>query len=912
MKFFDYSKLIALCFLIFGIIQVIDAQNDTLSLKGVIVSQADNSPIIGSTIMLINIKDSTKSKYQSAGINGGFKFVGLGQAFYRLKITSIGFKPFQKIIRLQLPSNDLGRITLAVDEIAIKEVRVNEQIAPVQQKGDTTQYNAAAFKTNPDANTADLVKKMPGIVVDQDGVTANGETVQQVLLDGKRFFGQDPLLSLNTIPAEIVDKVLVYDEQSEQSKLTGFDDGNTTKTMNLITKSGKKNGKFGNVYAGAGNNDLYKAGGNLNSFKDDRRVTIIGMSNNINQQNFGQEDLVGLGGSGGRGGFRRGGNSSFITGEQDGITQTNSFGINFTDKLNKKLTVEGSYFLNSTDNNQNESLIRETFLNKGSQFYEETSKSNSSNDNHRLNLRLDYDLNDNTKLMLRSNFSLQNQINRELTTGRSFVDSSIPLSLVNNLYESKSESFNMNHNLIYQHKFKKVGRTITVDINEQTTPTKQNLSFDDFAQDSIFNYSSKTLNQNYGAVITYTEPIGSSAQFATKYEYKTTKRNSDINVFGEDDFGEQRFNSALSNDFNSNYSYHQPELSYSIRKLGSQFSVDLAYQEAILKNDYILTEGIESKQSFHSLLPSIQGRLELNSKTRLFARYSTSTSEPTISQLQNVVNNTSPLFISIGNPDLDQTYIHSLRLGARYVNSEKNISLSNFSSVQNSVNYIGENTSVLTSDSLINGVMLQRGAQLTSLSNVNGYWSAQNNTTFGIAVPKIKNNVNTSLNFRYVKTPGNLNGELNYSNAFTTTFKLGLSSNISKKIDYNIYYQILASRVENSLQNNNNSSYNTQTLAVELNLMLGKGFVFRNDTYLQNYNASNESFNTSYTLWNMGIAKKFLKNDKGELELSVFDLLGQNQNFSQNVNSRYLEEVQTEVLQQYFMLTFTYQFRKFN
>ena len=269
------SFLLTLCCII---ALTASAQDNNWVLNGSVFNRTDQSPAIGATIKMVNIKDSTKSRFTSVDIDGNFLVENLEQAFYKIQVSSIGFKPYQKVFRLTANDLTLGAIFLEPDVIALKEVTVEGKVIPVQQKGDTTQYNAAAFKTNPDASASDLVRKMPGIVIDENGVSANGENIDQVLLDGKRFFGQDPLLSLNTIPAEIVDHVQVYDEQSEQSKLTGFDDGNTTKSMNLITKAGKKNGTFGRMYAGASNDDLYKAGGTINSFKKERRITLLGLS----------------------------------------------------------------------------------------------------------------------------------------------------------------------------------------------------------------------------------------------------------------------------------------------------------------------------------------------------------------------------------------------------------------------------------------------------------------------------------------------------------------------------------------------------------------------------------------------------------------------------------------------------------
>lgn len=908
------NKLLLLLVLSFSLlisINSIHAQADSLSLKGKIINKSDQTAIIGATVKLINIKDSTRSAYGSSTLDGSFNFPTLERAFYRLKVTSIGYKPFQKLIRLQLPNSDIGTIYLEEDVIALKEVEIVEQLVPVQQKGDTTQYNADAFKVNADANSSDLVKKMPGIVVNSDGVTADGETVEQVLLDGKRFFGQDPLLSLNTIPAEIVDKVLVYDEKSEQSKLTGFDDGNTIKTMNLITKSGKQNGQFGKIYGGYGERGLYKAGGSLNAFNQDQRITLLGMSNNINQQNFGQEDLVGV--SSGRGGFRRGGNSSFITGEQNGITTTNSAGINLSDQWGKKVSMEGSYFFNATDNVQQQDLKRETFLSDGSQFYEENQTANTDNLNHRLNFRLDYTINENNSLLVRSNLSLQENNTKELTFGKSTLGNSLLLSETNNQYERESNAFNSNTNLTFQHKFKKVGRTVSIRVAQQARPSDQEIEFIDFAQDSLIDYLTDANYSEYSSTVTYTEPIGSLAQLSAKYTLSYANRDSKTDVFGVASNEENRsYISELSNHFESDYEYHQPSVGYSFNQMGKHYAVELAYQESRLRNKALLFAENTNTNTFSALLPSFLIRTELSTKTRLFARYSTSTTAPSVSQLQEVINNTNPLFLSVGNAELDQSYSQSLRMGIRHTNSDKNMSISNFSRVQQTMNYIADKTAVLRSDSLVNGsVSLLEGAQLTSPTNLDGYWLVQNNSTFGIAVPKLKNNLNLSANLRYERIPGMLNEVTGFSNTYSAALKVALSSNISKKIDYNIYYEINANAVNNTIQNNSTSKYNTQTLAAELSLTFPMGIVLRNDVYFQQYTGANASFNTQYTLWNIGLAKKFLKNKRAELELSVFDLLGQNQSFNQTVNARYLEESETQLLQQYLMLSFTYQLRNF-
>lgn len=888
------------------------AQDSSWTISGSVINQKDQNPIAGATISMLNIKDSTRNRYTSADANGYFSLSQLEKAFYKLKITSIGFKPYTKIIRLTISGAELPAISLEPDIVLLDAVSVEGQIVPVQQKGDTTVYNANAFKTNPDANADDLVSKMPGIVVDENGVSANGENVEQVLLDGKRFFGQDPLLSLNTIPAEIVDKVEVYDEQSEQAKLTGFDDGNTTKTMNLITKSGKQNGQFGRVYAGYGTDDLYKAGGTLNMFNKDRRVTVLGMSNNINQQNFGSEDLIGISNGGGRGGFRRGGNSNFISGSLGGISTTNSLGLNFIDQLGKKTSFEGSYFFNHTDNVQEDQLSRESFLMEGSQFYNENQTTNTENQNHRLNLRIGHEIDENNQLFLRSSISYQDNNRKELTLGRVTNNEGILRSATENSFTSLNTSYNINNRLIYQHKFKKVGRTLSLEFSSIFRPTDGDDSFINLQQDSLIEYLSDENQYTLGTSVNYTEPVGTSGQISIEYEGSYTSRESDNNTFVRQTTDVERtFNTSLSSRFKSAYTKHIPSISYSFRSFGKFFGIGLAYQNASLDNEWFVPQLSSSELSFNNILPSFRGRFELSKNINLFVRASASTNEPSIDQLQNVINNSNPLFITVGNPLLQQSLNSSLFFRLQGSKSDKNITYSTFFSAQNTKDYISNQTSILSQDSIVsNDLILQRGAQITTPINVDDYWSLRSNTTFGILIEPIKNNLNASVGLTYIKLPGITNGIENIAETYSSNIRLGLSSNISEKIDYNLYYQIAGSNVENSIQEAN-SSYVTQTLGFKLNLTLKHNFVFRNETSFQRYRGINNSFDSDYTLWNMGIAKKFWKNNRGELELSVFDLLGENQSFNQEVTTRYIEESQTKVLQQFFMLTFTYQIRNF-
>ncbi len=890
------------------------AQGNTSRLEGKLLDASDQSSLIGASVLMINVRDSAKSRFAVTDGDGRFFIDDLEYAFYKMRISSMGYETYERVLRVSIPEMSLGTLLLEPDLRLLEEVTVEGEVIAVQQIGDTTQYNAVAFKTNPDASASDLVSKMPGIVVDNDGVTANGESVEQVLLDGKRFFGQDPLLSLNTIPAEVVAKVQVYDEQSDQSRFTGFDDGNTTKTMNLVTKKDKRNGQFGKLYTGLGENELYKVGATINSFNGDKRLTLLGMSNNINQQNFGSEDLIGVsGGNGRRGGFRRGGNQNFITGTQDGITRTHSGGLNFINSWGKNTTFEGSYFFNHTNNVNDQVLKRESFLNSGSQFYSENQQTLASNLNHRLNARINHKINDNNNLLMRISISYQNNESDEETNGETANFSGAVLNGTFNHYNSLNRAYNFNNNLIFQHKFSKIGRTVSFDINTRVNPTQRENLYEDLEQDSLIAYFTDETQNTLGSAVTYTEPIGTTAQLSMRFEISHTIRKSDKETFVLDGSNDIRIlNESLSNEFKSGYTKKTPSIRYSNNMFGSHFDLSLAYQHATLNNHQILPTTADFNRSFNNLLPSFMGRFEVSESSNLFFRYLTSTTEPSVSQLQNVLDNSDPLFLSLGNPNLDQTYTHSLNVRLQKNVLNKNLVISNFTRIETAIDYISTSTLILTADSLTSGgITLAEGAQLTSPVNVNGYWLLQNNTTFGILVSPIKNNLNVSFGLRYQRLPGMTNDVTNIANTYSTDIKVGLVSNISEKIDYNLYYQINGSSVTNSIQSEANSRYYTQTVGAKLNLIFPKGIVFRNETYFQKYTGANRSFNSNFTLWSMSIAKKFLKSHSAELELSVFDLLGENQSFDQTVSAQYIQETQTQVLQRYFMLTFTYQLRSF-
>src|SRR6266498_988237 len=290
------------------------------SIKGKLLDLVDNRPLRGATLSLTSLKDSSQKFNTISDSSGKFEFKNLNVDSFTLNVSFIGYEDFKQIVGVKDSVVDLGTLFIPKSIKKLREVTVNVKAPPTIQKGDTTQYNASQFKVNPDATTEDLIKKMPGITVDKDGtVTAQGDQVKKVTIDGREFFGDDATAALRNLPAEIVDKIQVFDRLSDQAQFTGFDDGNSQRTINVVTKSGIKNGQFGRLYAGYGSNERYSAGGNASFFKNNRRVSFVGNFNNINLQNFASQDLLGVtstgsnrgGGGNFGGGGNRGGGGNF-------------------------------------------------------------------------------------------------------------------------------------------------------------------------------------------------------------------------------------------------------------------------------------------------------------------------------------------------------------------------------------------------------------------------------------------------------------------------------------------------------------------------------------------------------------------------------------------------------------------------
>jgi outer membrane receptor protein involved in Fe transport len=905
------------------------AQAQTAQITGTIKDSVTSAPVVGAYVAISKNSPDAKPEYVTTDVNGKFSFDGLSkQTEYLVKVSYVSYKDVSRFVTLTSDVKDLGTIVLSEAISNLKEVKIVGQIVATEQKGDTTQFNAAAFKTNPDATTEDLIQKMPGITVTNGTVTAHGETVAKVLVDGKPFFGDDAALTLKSLPAEIVDKIEVFDKLSDQAAFTGFDDGNSQKTINIVTKADRKVGQFGKVFAGYGLDDRYQAGGNISFFKGNQRISLIGLSNNINQQNFSSQDLLGVsggGGGGGRGGAG-GASNNFLVGNQNGITGTNSVGLNYANKFGNKVDVSGSYFFNRTGNTNAQSTQQEYFLSNGTgnQLSNEKSQTGTTNSNHRLNFRVEYAINKSNSLIITPRLSFQDNHSASNTASITSLSDGTKINSQDKNNQNKTNGYNFANDILFRHAFAKRGRSVSINFNTQLNDKSGNgrlyskiLNFtnlevpgDTIDQQSYTSSRGTTLGTN----IVYTEPVSKTGQLQFNYGLSVSNSNSDKETYNMafDNGGYTDLDTLLSNSFDNRYVTNRAGISYRYRKNSWMANVGMDFQNAGLYSKELSPVNRTVDQSFTNFLPNFMLTYRSKTGTQFRTFFRSSTNQPSISQLQNVVDNSNPLSLTAGNPNLKQEYRNSLNLRYSLAGATRPYNFSAMVFVTQTNNAIVNSTFIAQEPTTLpSGIVLERGAKLTSPVNVDGSWNARTFLVYGKPVKTLKLNVNLSTGFNYVRSPGLINSVSNFSNTYAVSQGLVLSSNISEKVDFTLSYSGNYNVVRNTIQPNLNNNYYTQGITGRINWIFGKGFLIQSDINNQSYRGLGQGYNQNFTLWNASVGKKFLKNNAGELKLTVFDILKQNNSISRTVTETYVQDVTSRVLTQYAMLTFTYTLKNF-
>ncbi len=906
-------------------------------IKGSVRDAGGAGPLPGVNVVAVSGFDSSKVTGTITNVQGQFELKLDRPGPYVLRMSFVGYETRVERIRVPREQNllQLPPYSLKEDVKTLGEVRIEGVEQRVEQRGDTTEIRADAFKVNPDADAEQLVRKMPGITVENGQVQAQGEQVRRVLLDGQEFFGDDATMALRNLPAEVVDRIQLIDRLSDQAQFTGFNDGNTEKTLNIITKTGLDNSRFGKVYAGYGTDNRYMTGGTVNFFAGKKRITLLGMANNINQQNFSSQDLSGLSpaaarpGGGRPGGGRPGGvggssdAANFLTGQQGGISATQAFGVNYSDNWGAKGKMSASYFFNRSDNEQQSLVSRQFFLNDGiGQLYNESSLSTNLGVNHRLNMRLEYNIDSSNSLIFTPRISWQNR-NQENTFAGITNRLALPINSTENQQQNVADGWNLNGDLQFRHRFDKKGRTISVNVNGDAGRTNGlrnlyalNLDGPALADTLLVDQeiSSRNFNQRFRADLVFTEALTERSMLEISYAPQFTFGVSEqrANNFDPVTGAYNLVDSAISNEFDNNirsntwgarFRYHTEKYEW---MLGTNYQVSNLFSQQLFPRD------LEASRDFYNWLPTAMFRYNFSKTANMRLFYRSSIELPTLSQLQNVVDNSNTLQLRAGNPNLGQSYTH--RLGGRFrdANAKKGTSFFVFASLNLVNNQIANSTFIARVDTILpGGIALVRGAQLIQPVNVHGAYNFRTFASYGFPLKVLKSNINLNAGYTINNSPSLINGVANEALTHNINTGLTIGSNISKELDFTLGYALNYNTVFNSIQPQLNNDYYIHNANFRINWLPIPALVFSSDVLYNAFAGLEDGFNQSFTLWNAGMGYRFGKDRRAELKLSVFDLLNQNNSIARNVTETYVEDVQTTVLQQFWMMTFTYNIRHF-
>ncbi len=917
--FYTMIKKAILAFCILGSLLIgFQANAQNITIDGTIMDSVLKKTLTYATVSLANAKDSSLINFTRANEDGFFQFKNIVPGKYLLSVSYIGYQPLWLGLKMGTTNKlSLGNIYLT-DASQISSVTVTARRPPVVINGDSIEFNSENFKTVPNAVVEDMLKKMPGIEVDKaGGITVNGKSVTKVYVNGKEFFTGDPKMATRNLPADAVDKIQVYDRKSDQAMFTGIDDGNEETAINIKTKKDRKQSTFGKIGSAFGTPGRFDGQGNVNRINNDEQYSFIGTANNVNKQNFNNGDIANFsGGGGGRGGGGVTLNFSGGDGGTDanarGVAETYSLGGNYSNLLNDK-KMDFNTNANASDvsryntsNSFTQNLIPGNNFNRTSNAI-----SNTRNQQQRLNLTIDNKVSESFSYRYTPNFSKQhNTSNSESTTTTTLPDGT-PTNGTLTKASNVSDAINISNTLLLRKKFQKKGRTIsstlTQGFNESIANGDQ---FTDqifytlgvITKDSILDQQNKRkgLTESYSANVVYTEPVTKKSLLEFNAYLNQNNSSSSRRVFDKNNANNQYdlLNTRLTNEFNSEYTYAGGGMNYRVNQKKYNFSTGFSVQNAML-NGLNTSTNTKIKQAFKDILPTATYQYNFSQTQNLNFTYRTSTNQPSLTQLQPVLDQSNINNQTIGNPNLKRTYNHNLNL--RFF-STKILAQRNFFALLNA--QFADN-SIVNYDSV-----LPTRQTLSKPVNVNGIYRVNATVNYGFGIKKLYSRINFGLNTGY-------NNNVNYANSVLNTIiiksfspSITYSFSLDEVIDINLVARHNYNNTNNAINKALNTNFITRIYNADFINYLPFNIVLNQSMNYTINEGRAPGFNTAVPIWNASISKFFLKNKRAELKISAFDILNKNIGVSRNVSQNQIVDQSYNVINQYFLIGFTYSLQK--
>lgn len=916
------------------------AQNKIVTVSGRVIEAGTKEPVELAAVQLLSLPDSAQVAGMTTSTQGYFSLSKQKPGKYLLKVSFIGY--VTKIIPVQLtanvPAKKMGNIELATDAVMLQEAVVVAEAPQVTVVEDTLMYNSSAYRTPEGAMLEELVKKLPGAEIDDDGnVKINGKDLKKIMVDGKEFFGGDVKTGLKNLPVDMVDKLKTYDKKSDLARVTGIDDGEEETVLDLTVKKGMNQGWFGNADLGAGTKDRYTGRMMLNRFVDKTQFSIIGSANNVNDQGF----------SGGGGGPRWRSNN--------GLNATKMLGANFATQTNK-LELGGSVRYNFQDADISSINSSERFLQNGNSYSNSNNKNRNKGTNLNADFRMEWKPDTLTNIIFRPNFSYGRTNNASRSESGTFNED--PFNLIvnpndylnfDNLSDDPLKDIRVNAtNSASLSKGKSLSGNATLQVNRKLNNRGRNLTFrgvfgygdndnDQYTQSETRYYqllnhlggdsilyrnqyiTTPTRNYNYTAQVTYSEPIAKATflQFSYQFQYKYSK--SDKTTFDLLDYPDWAIGGALPSGYeshavdslskNAEYRYYNHDASVGLRFIRPkyQLNVGMSFQPqnstlSYKKGDYM----IDTTRTVFNFAPNMDLRFRFSKVSQLRFTYRGRSNQPTMENLLPITDNSNPLNIRMGNPGLKPSFAHTMRLFYNTYNAEKQRGIMthfSFTATQNSIS----NSTRYNEET---------GGLITRPENINGNWNAFGIFGFNTALKNKKYTINTFTNVNYQNNVAFLYNQDTKNNDRNTSTGLTLGERVTGSyrndwFEFSLNGSINYTAERNKLRPENNQEPYTYSYGASTNItMPWKMTLATNIANQSRRGYRDSSMNRDELIWNAQLAQSLLKG-AATVSFEVYDILRQQSNISRSLSADMRSVSEYNGINSYCMVHFIYRLNIF-
>ncbi len=916
------------------------AQNKIVTVSGRVIEAGTKEPVELAAVQLLSLPDSAQVAGMTTSTQGYFSLSKQKPGKYLLKVSFIGY--VTQIIPVQLtanvPAKKMGNIELATDAVMLQEAVVVAEAPQVTVVEDTLMYNSSAYRTPEGAMLEELVKKLPGAEIDDDGnVKINGKDLKKIMVDGKEFFGGDVKTGLKNLPVDMVDKLKTYDKKSDLARVTGIDDGEEETVLDLTVKKGMNQGWFGNADLGAGTKDRYTGRMMLNRFVDKTQFSIIGSANNVNDQGF----------SGGGGGPRWRSNN--------GLNATKMLGANFATQTNK-LELGGSVRYNFQDADISSINSSERFLQNGNSYSNSNNKNRNKGTNLNADFRMEWKPDTLTNIIFRPNFSYGRTNNASRSESGTFNED--PFNLIvnpndylnfDNLSDDPLKDIRVNAtNSASLSKGKSLSGNATLQVNRKLNNRGRNLTFrgvfgygdndnDQYTQSETRYYqllnhlggdsilyrnqyiTTPTRNYNYTAQVTYSEPIAKATflQFSYQFQYKYSK--SDKTTFDLLDYPDWAIGGALPSGYeshavdslskNAEYRYYNHDASVGLRFIRPkyQLNVGMSFQPqnstlSYKKGDYM----IDTTRTVFNFAPNMDLRFRFSKVSQLRFTYRGRSNQPTMENLLPITDNSNPLNIRMGNPGLKPSFAHTMRLFYNTYNAEKQRGIMthfSFTATQNSIS----NSTRYNEET---------GGLITRPENINGNWNAFGMFGFNTALKNKKYTINTFTNVNYQNNVAFLYNQDTKNNDRNTSTGLTLGERVTGSyrndwFEFSLNGSINYTAERNKLRPENNQEPYTYSYGASTNItMPWKMTLATNIANQSRRGYRDSSMNRDELIWNAQLAQSLLKG-AATVSFEVYDILRQQSNISRSLSADMRSVSEYNGINSYCMVHFIYRLNIF-